>query len=78
MRQVGPSARPWAVCLHAGMMRVYLRTVPWVWLTTTAAGLLTWQATSGRAEDWASLPGPVLAGQTGYVPQLSPSGEVLK
>ncbi|GAB2747672.1 hypothetical protein [Nocardioides pakistanensis] len=74
--EVGPSVRPWAACLHGGMMRVYLRTVPWVWAVTAAAGLLTWDLTADRAEDWASLPAPVSAGQEGYVPQSSPSGEV--
>lgn len=72
----GPPARPWAACLHAGMMRVYLRTVPWVWLATATAGAFTWQATVDRAEDWASLPAPVSAGQEGCVPQSSPNREV--
>lgn len=73
---VGPAARPWAACACAGMMRVYLRTVPWVWLATAAAGVLTWDLTADQAEDWASLPAPVSAGQEGYVPQSPPSGEV--
>lgn len=75
-REVGPAARPWAACLRGGMMRVYLRTVLWVWLATPAAGTLTWQATTERAEDWASLWVSISAGQGGYVPQLSPSGEM--
>lgn len=75
-REVGPAARPWAASLHAEMMRVYLRTVPWAWAATAAAGLLTWDMTTDRAEDWASPPAPVSAGQEGCVPQSSPSGEV--
>lgn len=78
MDEVGPAARPWAGAWSAGMMRVYLRTVPWVWVATAVAGSLTWQAATDRAEDYVSVPGSKQASDLHVywsVPQTSPSGE---
>lgn len=59
-------------------MRVYVGTIPWVWLATAAAGTVTWNLATERAEDKASVQAPVSAGQEGYVPQSSPSQGVVE
>lgn len=45
--KVGPFARPLPRFLAGETMRVYARTVPWVWLATIAAVLLAWDLTTG-------------------------------
>ena len=43
----GPAARAWGRLASANTMRVYVWTIPWVWLATAAAGLLAWQVQAG-------------------------------
>lgn len=75
--ETGPTRRPWVAALRSETMRVYLLTVPWVWLASASTGALVWSLT-GQADHYQSVRPPVCAGQEGCVPQSSPSPEGAK